>query len=283
MSLVLGKKITTYPDTYSAASHELLQCFPRSQQRAHLPLDPLAPLPFQGCDWWNHYEMGWLDAATGWPQQAFLRLEIPASSPNLIESKSLKIYLGSFANSLMSREQLQEHICADLSLKAGVPITVIVEPWGSTLFHNIASHQAPWVNLSEIEIPCEHYTYEASLLDAGLKPLDKVASEQYFLFPAFRSNCLVTGQPDWAHIFVRYMPDKTTVSPEALLRYLVSFRQHQEFHEHCVERIFCDLFQRLNPRDLVAYGAFFRRGSLDINPVRSMGALCAQWARQPYH
>lgn len=282
MSLHLGKKITDYPDLYTSESVTLLQSFPRSQQRCLLPLSDLL---FHGVDWWNHYEMQWLDDATGWPKQAFLQLEIPAHSPNLIESKSLKLYLGSFSNSLLSESDLVSKITHDLSVKAGAPVQVKLETFGSDKFKSLAEMPQGIVDLGKLNCECSVYHYQPEFLNDGLVELRHSPKQQHFFFNAFRSNCLVTGQPDWAHIFISHMPNKIDLSPEALLRYLVSFRQHQEFHEHCIERIFCDLYSRLEPQDLTVYGAFFRRGSLDINPIRSLKPLTsvARWARQPYH
>lgn len=276
--MILGQKVTSYPDLYDSSAVTLLVPIARGPQRAHLSLPE-----FHGCDWWGHYEFSWLDASTGWPTHCFLQLEIPAQSPFIIESKSLKLYLGSFANSLMSQEQVIQTITTDLSAHAQAPVTARLIAFSDPIFAQTDTRHlsAPWQDLNALDLSCDTYDYDPSLLEFGKKDLHDEPSLRYFVFRAFRSNCLVTGQPDWAHVAIT--TNASTLCENSLLRYLTSFRQHQEFHEHCVERIFSDLFLKYRPSILTVYGAFFRRGSLDINPIRSLTPITEHWSRLAYH
>lgn len=280
--MILGQKVTSYPDYYDKKSCNLLQPIPRSLQRAKLPL-PEQDLSFFGCDWWGHYEFSWLDARTGWPVHCFLQLEIPANTPFIIESKSLKLYFGCFTNSLFTREQVVSIIEKDLSAQAGGPIKARLYDFSHEIFSGIKLPQGLSITeLDQLATSCDVYEYEPGLLRRAPDP---ECGEQLFVFRSFRSNCLVTGQPDWAHMFITIRPSakRSGICGQSLLRYLTSFRQHQEFHEHCVERIFCDIFQKYTPSNLTVYGAFFRRGALDINPIRSLQPLTQSWQRLAYH
>lgn len=280
--MILGQKVINYPDYYDKKSCDLLQPIARSLQRAKLPIVE-AELSFFGCDWWGHYEFSWLDAQTGWPIHCFLQLEIPATTPFILESKSLKLYLGCFANSLFTHEQIVSVVESDLSFKAGGHIKATLYDFRHEIFSEIKSQQSPsLIELDQIEIYCDTYEYNPGLL----KPAhSRECLEQRFAFRSFRSNCLVTGQPDWAHMFITICPSEESkgICAESLLRYLTSFRLHQEFHEHCVERVYCDIVKQYAPSSLTVYGAFFRRGSLDINPIRSSQPLTQSWERLPSH
>lgn len=280
--MILGQKVTSYPDYYDKKSCDLLQPIPRSLQRAKLPIAH-EELSFFGFDWWGHYEFSWLDAVTGWPTHCFLQLEVPAHTPFIIESKSLKLYFGCFANSLFTQEQVISVIEKDLSAKAGGPIQARLYNFKDENFSSIVKQQdQKFIELDLLTTSCDSYEYEPNLLKSTLAV---GCAEQRFAFRSFRSNCLVTGQPDWAHMFITMQPsiEAHGICSESLLRYLTSFRQHQEFHEHCVERVFCDIMQKYAPANLTVYGAFFRRGSLDINPIRSLQPVAQSWQRLPYH
>jgi 7-cyano-7-deazaguanine reductase len=282
MAHILGKKITLYPDLYGPETPSLLQPIARSLQRHTLPLSNSHFWPYYGTDWWCHYEMSYLEASTGWPVHGFLQIAIPAQSPFIIESKSLKLYLGSFANTLITRHDLLEKITLDLSHKAEDKVVISFHVSSAPLFVTNVADNGERLDLSSIDVPCSCYDYNPGLLE--LKPPLKREWQRFF-FGCFRSNCLVTAQPDWAHIFIDILPQTkgSTVTPQSLLRYLTSFREHQEFHEHCVERIFCDLLSAISPENLTVYGAFFRRGCLDINPIRSLSPITEHWQRLPYH
>lgn len=248
---LLGKD-TDYPTQYQP---DVLFPIARVQARekyAHVP--GIA----QGKDWWHVFEISWLNAA-GVPQVAIGRLELPASSPNLIESKSLKLYFNSLNfHRFESRESFIATVQQDLSQAAGSTVTL-------TLFHvdelQIAKPQG--ICLDDLAP-----TRLAQHPDASLLQFDS-ATEQVEIqlySHLLRSNCPVTGQPDWGTVFIRYQGKKPCYS--SVLAYIISYRQHNGFHEQCVEQIFADLWQHLQPEKLMVYAAYTRRGGLDINPCR---------------
>jgi 7-cyano-7-deazaguanine reductase len=253
-SLSLGKT-TQYTETYSP---ELLQGVPRSMNREELDL--LNELPFNGVDRWNGYELSWLNPK-GKPQVAILQCEVPASSVNLIESKSFKLYLNSFNQSkFVSSEQVQSLISQDLSACAKEHVKVkIFNPHEFKSF-NLSTLDA--FSLDEIDIEIDNYQLRPDVLFTHDEMI-----EESLCSDLLKSNCLITNQPDWGSVFIRYQGQK--IDHEALLRYLISFRQHNEFHEQCVERIFCDIMRYCHPKLLTVYARYTRRGGLDINPFRS--------------
>lgn len=253
-SLSLGKT-TQYTEIYSP---ELLQGVPRSMNREELDL--LNELPFNGVDRWNGYELSWLNLK-GKPQVAILQCEVPASSVNLIESKSFKLYLNSFNQSkFVSSEQVQSLISQDLSACAKEHVQVkIFNPHEFKSF-NLSTLDA--FSLDEIDIEIDNYQLRPDVLFTH----DEIIEES-LCSDLLKSNCLITNQPDWGSVLIRYQGQK--IDHEALLRYLISFRQHNEFHEQCVERIFCDIMRYCSPKLLTVYARYTRRGGLDINPFRS--------------
>ncbi|WP_340677646.1 NADPH-dependent 7-cyano-7-deazaguanine reductase QueF [Paraglaciecola sp.] len=253
-SLSLGKT-TQYTEIYSP---ELLQGVPRSMNREELDL--LNELPFNGVDRWNGYELSWLNLK-GKPQVAILQCEVPASSVNLIESKSFKLYLNSFNQSkFVSSEQVQSLISQDLSAYAKEHVQVkIFNPHEFKSF-NLSTLDA--FSLDEIDIEIDNYQLRPDVLFTH----DEIIEES-LCSDLLKSNCLITNQPDWGSVLIRYQGQK--IDHEALLRYLISFRQHNEFHEQCVERIFCDIMRYCSPKLLTVYARYTRRGGLDINPFRS--------------
>jgi 7-cyano-7-deazaguanine reductase len=248
-------KTTQYTETYSP---ELLQGVPRSMNREELDL--LNELPFNGVDRWNGYELSWLNPK-GKPQVAILQCEVPASSVNLIESKSFKLYLNSFNQSkFVSSEQVQSLISQDLSACAKEHVKVkIFNPHEFKSF-NLSALDA--FSLDEIDIEIDNYQLRPDVLFTHDEMI-----EESLCSDLLKSNCLITNQPDWGSVFIRYQGQK--IDHEALLRYLISFRQHNEFHEQCVERIFCDIMRYCHPKLLTVYARYTRRGGLDINPFRS--------------
>ncbi|MFT5312191.1 MAG: 7-cyano-7-deazaguanine reductase [Paraglaciecola sp.] len=252
--LSLGK-ISRYHEYYAP---ELLQAVPRSLNRAELHLPN--GLPFYGADRWNGYELSWLNTK-GKPQIAILQALVPATSKNLIESKSFKLYLNSFNQSkIESLDSLQRTLCKDLSACAGEHVQLKL--FNPRQFSEL--QLATWDSqcIDELDIEVDNYQLEPSYLRTQGELVSETLSSDLL-----KSNCLITNQPDWASILIRYHGQ--AINREGLLRYLISFRQHNEFHEQCVERIFCDLMEHCNPQKLSVYARYTRRGGLDINPFRS--------------
>lgn len=248
----LGRE-TAYPDRYDAS---LLFPIQRAVARAEIGIDDTA-LPFIGHDGWNAYELSWLDGR-GKPKVAVARFTVPADSPNLIESKSFKLYLNSFNNERVEdADALRQRIETDLSAAAGAPVTAYFELPGFAADEKSAS-------IDDLDIAIDHYgPPKADFLQADAD----IMVEETLRSALLKSNCPVTGQPDWADLLIRYRGPR--LDREGLLRYLVSFRDHREFHEQCVERIFIDVLGRCQPLSLSVEARYTRRGGLDINPWRA--------------
>jgi len=247
---------SAYPDQYDPAQ---LHAIPRALGRQEIGVDD-ARLPFYGVDIWNAYELSWLDQR-GKPQVALMELRVPANSPNIVESKSLKLYLGSFNQwSVASREALAETIAADVGATVGASVSVILR--GLDEGTEFAVRNLPGRCIDELDVTPTRYTVDASLLICG----DKVVTES-LTSHLLRSCCPVTGQPDWASVVIEYTGPE--IDAAGLLGYLISFRNNQEFHEQCVERIFMDISARCAPEQLRVYARYTRRGGIDINPLRS--------------
>lgn len=253
--LSLGQQ-SAYISQYTPS---LLQPVPRSLNRDDLGLR--GELPFQGGDVWTLYELSWLNAK-GKPVVAIGEVFVPATSPNLIESKSFKLYLNSFNQTRCdSLEAVQALLVQDLSGCAGAPVSV-------TLFtldqapHQIA--QLPGECIDSLDIEVDGYEFDETLLQgaAGHEIVEETLHSHLL-----KSNCLVTSQPDWGSVVIHYRGPR--LDREKLLRYLISFRQHNEFHEQCIERIFTDLKHFCAPEQLTVHARYTRRGGLDINPFRS--------------
>ncbi|MGS2719936.1 NADPH-dependent 7-cyano-7-deazaguanine reductase QueF [Paraglaciecola aestuariivivens] len=252
--LNLGKA-TDYIESYSP---ELLQAVPRSMNRAELNLTE--SLPFTGTDRWNGYELSWLNLK-GKPQVAIMRCEVPASSPDLIESKSFKLYLNSFNQSRFeSSEQVKNLLIQDLSLCAKGKVTVNL--FSAQQFNQLQLGSMAAESIDELDIEIDNYQLNTNYLTVAENEVEETLTSDLL-----KSNCLITNQPDWGSVFIRYQGKQ--INREGLLRYLISFRQHNEFHEQCVERIFCDIFNSCKPQKLSVYARYTRRGGLDINPFRS--------------
>ncbi|MFT5276754.1 MAG: 7-cyano-7-deazaguanine reductase [Glaciecola sp.] len=270
--LSLGK-IVEYAQEYD---NSLLQRVPRALSRDAIKLP--SKLPFHGHDIWNGYELSWLNPK-GKPQVAILRCEVPITSPNLIESKSFKLYLNSFNQSkFSSADAVSKTLQTDLSVCAGEPVTVTVIPSSAFDAIRFGTFEGTCIDGLDIDISDFDIT-PALLLESGRSqnssasdsaesksPTADVVSET-LVSHLLKSNCLITNQPDWGSILIKYSGKQ--ISHEGLLRYLISFRQHNEFHEQCVERIFYDILQQCKPEKLTVYARYTRRGGLDINPFRS--------------
>lgn len=248
----LGRHVA-YPDHYDPT---LLQPIPRAQARAALGLAEAA-LPFVGHDRWQAFELSWLDAR-GKPRVACASFTVPAASPCLIESKSLKLYLNSLNGCRFGdADAVRERIAADLGTAAGAPVTVDFD-----LAPFVSAPQGD--SLDTLDIAIDHYgPPEPALLAANATD----AVEETLTSALLKSNCPVTGQPDWAELTLAYRGPR--IERAGLLRYLVSFRDHAEFHEQCVERIFRDVLARCAPQALSVEARYTRRGGLDINPWRA--------------
>ncbi|MGF1695037.1 NADPH-dependent 7-cyano-7-deazaguanine reductase QueF [Vibrio kyushuensis] len=254
--LTLGQK-TQYTNQYDAS---LLQPVPRSLNRDDLNLGD--SLPFLGCDIWTMYELSWLNS-NGLPQVAVGEIAIPATSANLIESKSFKLYLNSYNQTKFSNwEEVSERLRTDLSACAGESVALNIYPVTDYTDQPIVSMQGDCIDNQEIEI--NSYDFDETLLENSIS--EEVVDETLHSH-LLKSNCLITNQPDWGSVEIQYQGQK--INREALLRYIVSFREHNEFHEQCVERIYTDIMKYCQPTKLTVYARYTRRGGLDINPYRS--------------
>ncbi len=265
---VLGKA-TDYPDQYDAS---LLFPIARAPMRGELGI--AGNLPFLGADMWSAFELSWLNPR-GKPQVALAHFTVPCESTNLIESKSFKLYLGSFNNTrFVDVQAVKTRLREDLSeaawrgsagAEAQAPASSIgVQLLGPELFDRQPIHELDGLNLDRLDIECTEYAPAPGLLKtlADEPPVTEVLTSRLL-----KSNCPVTGQPDWASVQISY--SGAPMEQESLLRYLVSFRNHNGFHEACVERIFMDLWTYCRPHKLAVYARYTRRGGLDINPFRT--------------
>src|SRR5688572_19779109 len=259
----LGKPVH-YADQYDAS---LLYPLTRAPKREEIGLT--GALPFFGADLWTAFELSWLNPR-GKPQVALAHLTVPCESVNIIESKSLKLYLGSFSNTVLpSADEVRERLRRDLTEAAWRGAPAVAASVGVRLllpeaFDREAVHELDGLSLDRLDIECTDYQPAPQLLAAAF---DEPPVEETLTSNLLKSNCLVTGQPDWGSIQVRYAGPQ--INQEGLLRYLVSFRNHNEFHEQCVERIFMDVWRRCKPSRLAVYARYTRRGGLDINPLRT--------------
>ena len=258
----LGKP-TEYRSDYAP---ELLYPIPRQLKRAELGI-AAGTQPFVGADIWNAYELSWLNPR-GKPVVAVGSFRIPADSPNLIESKSFKLYLNSFNQTVFADlAAVVTTLQRDLSAAAGAPVTAKIEDLRGRPQNVIEYPQG--IALDELDIDCTDYQPMPELLSTVNAP-ETEKTEETLYSHLLKSNCLVTGQPDWGMLVVRYRGP--AIDREGLLRYVVSFRAHNEFHEQCVERVFCDLMARCRPQELAVWARYTRRGGLDINPFRASHA-----------
>lgn len=252
----LGKQ-TAYADRYNP---RVLFPIPRADKRAEIGV--AETLPFHGVDIWNAYELSWLDRR-GKPHVALAEFHVPASSPHIIESKSFKLYLNSFAQERVAdAATLSSTLMHDLSAAAGAVVNVqLREARGPSL--PVAELDGELLDALDIGID----SYGPPDPDFLLADHSATPVAETLVSHLLRSNCPVTGQPDWGSVQISYRG--APIDHAGLLRYLVSFRTHNEFHEQCVERIFVDLSQRCAPVQLSVYARYTRRGGLDINPFRS--------------
>lgn len=252
----LGRE-TAYASEYDPG---LLFPIARAETRATLGLG--GELPFFGVDLWTGYEVSWLDLQ-GKPQVALAQFRIPCDSDCLVESKSFKLYLNSFNQSRFAdREAVRSRMVRDLSRAAGGEVALELSAMNST---QLAIAEPEGHCLDDLPVTIERYHPFPEYLQAA----DETVEETLYS-DLLKSNCPVTGQPDWATVQIDYRGGR--IERAGLLRYIISFREHQDFHEHCVERMFVDISERCRPEYLSVYARYTRRGGLDINPFRSSRA-----------
>ena len=252
----LGKQ-SEYPASYTPS---LLCAIPRSFGRDALHIDN-DNLPFAGVDIWNAYELSWLDER-GKPQIAVAELQFPCTSTAIIESKSLKLYLGSFNGTRFDGVlDVQKTLESDLSINAKASVAVKLSTLDQCPQQAIGTLQGE--SLDDLSVTIDAYQPDPSLLSISSQQHRHESVHTHL----FRSLCPVTGQPDWASVYIAY--SGRGIDRSALLRYLISYRDHQDFHEQCVERIFLDINEATQPERLTVYARYLRRGGLDINPFRS--------------
>lgn len=250
----LGQDVS-YPDSYDPG---LLFPIDRAANRRSLEI----PGPWHGADIWNAYEVSWLNQK-GKPTAALARFVFPQESPMLIESKSFKLYLNSFNEERFDNAQAVCGIMTrDLSQATGAPVRIALNELGQA--DRLSCQALEGVNIDGADIEITAYEPAPGLLRC--LPSGEVTSET-LVSELLKSNCPVTGQPDWGSVQVRYTGPR--IDREALLAYIVSLRRHTEFHEHCVEKMYCDIWHACKPRSLMVYARYTRRGGLDINPWRS--------------
>ena len=264
----LGKS-STYVDQYDAA---LLFPIARRPKRDEIGLT--GTLPFFGADLWTAYELSWLNPR-GKPQLALARITVPAESTHIVESKSVKLYLNSFNNSVFAdaaavQTRLREDLSAAVWQGGAVMSSVGVQLVLPQDFDKEPVHELDGLNLDRLDLECSHYQPAPELLTAQMNeaPVTETLTSQLL-----KSNCLVTGQPDWGSVRISYTGPQ--IDQAGLLQYIVSYRNHNEFHEQCVERIFMDIWRACKPSKLEVYARYTRRGGVDINPWRTSHPMAA--------
>ncbi len=260
-------KTSSYIDQYDAA---LLFPIPRSEKRAEIGIT--GQLPFMGADLWTAFELSWLNAK-GRPQVAICHVTIPCESPFIAESKSVKLYFNSFNNTKFSgsnhgADEVRETIALDIGAAVfNVPRgerRVGVRMINVDAFSNEHVQELDGVLLDRLDVECTHYTPAPHLLHAAT---DEQPVSETLVSHLLKSNCLVTGQPDWGSVQITY--NGPQIDQGSLLQYIVSFRNHNEFHEQCVERIYTDIWKHCKPTTLSVFARYTRRGGVDINPFRT--------------
>ena len=256
-------RASAYVDQYDAS---LLFPIPRRVKRQEIGID--GTLPFLGADLWTAFELSWLNPR-GKPQVALAHITVPCESVNIIESKSFKLYLNSFNNTRFAdAAEVLARLKADLNeavWRGGVVLSSVgVKLIAPEMFDREPIYEFDGLSLDRLDVECSRYQPAPDLL--AVDPEEAPVSE-VLVSNLLKSNCLVTGQPDWGSVQISYTGQP--IVQEGLLQYLVSFRNHNEFHEQCVERIFTDLWTRCKPLKLSVYARYTRRGGLDINPFRT--------------
>jgi 7-cyano-7-deazaguanine reductase len=251
----LGKK-SQYINEYDVS---LLYPIPRAINRNNIQVPE--NLPFKGVDIWNAFEISWLNVK-GKPVIAIAEIMIPCTSPNIVESKSLKLYLNSFNQTKFdSQKNVQQTIQKDLS--AGFGEAIFVTMISQQEFNLLEIKDFEGICLDDLDVEIDNYQIDTSTLHSD----ESIRTEETVFSHLLKSNCLVTGQPDWLSVSIKYSGSK--IDHEGLLKYIISFRNCNEFTEQCIERIYMDLSKHCSPDKLTVYGRSTRRGGLDINAFRS--------------
>ncbi|MDR2711280.1 MAG: NADPH-dependent 7-cyano-7-deazaguanine reductase QueF [Burkholderiales bacterium] len=255
-------KTSVYAEHYDAS---LLFPMARSLGRTEIGIDSDLPLPFYGADFWNAYELSWLEPS-GKPCVALAHITVPATSPNLIESKSLKLYLNSFNQTVFSSaDEVHDCLARDLAAAADAKVAVELILPEQFLAQGVASFEG--FLLDTLPVSMDTYLPHPEFLSAQT---DAAVVTETLTSYLLKSNCPVTGQPDWGSLQIAYTG--YPINHEGLLKYIVSLRRHNGFHEQCVERIFMDVKRRCSPLRLSVYARYTRRGGIDINPFRASHA-----------
>ena len=256
----LGKTVN-YSGRYDASV-----LYPIARVDKRLEIGIAQSLPFSGVDIWNAYEFSWLDSR-GKPKVALIEFRVPATSPNIIESKSFKLYLNSYMQTRFAdTEVMRQQIVRDLSHAAGANVSVMLVTVNAVASAEIELLEGTLID----DLPIDIDSYgppNTKYLSADTE----IISDEILVSHLLKSNCPVTGQPDWASLQIRYRGPR--LDRGGLLRYLISYREHNEFHEQCVERIFIDILRECSPQRLAVYARYTRRGGLDINPFRASHGL----------
>ena len=268
-------KATAYPDQYAP---QTLFPIARQPQRSELGMTAGTALPFTGADLWTGYELSWLNPR-GKPQVALVQVAVPCETPCIVESKSFKLYLNSFSNSrFASADEVRQRIAADVGAAVWQPVASVSQQASggappSTVgvrlvlpeqFAAQSVQELEGLSLDRLDVECSDYQPAPHWLRADTA---ESAVTETLTSHLLRSNCPVTQQPDWGDIQISY--SGAPIDQEGLLRYIVSLRNHNGFHEHCVERIFMDILRHCRPSRLTVYARYTRRGGLDINPLRT--------------
>ena len=268
-------KATAYPDQYAP---QTLFPIARQPQRSELGMTAGTALPFTGADLWTGYELSWLNPR-GKPQVALVQVAVPCETPCIVESKSFKLYLNSFSNSrFVSADAVRQRISEDVGVSVWQPVASVSQQASggappSTVgvrlvlpeqFAAQSVQELEGLSLDRLDVECSDYQPAPHWLRADTA---ESAVTETLTSHLLRSNCPVTQQPDWGDIQISY--SGAPIDQEGLLRYIVSLRNHNGFHEHCVERIFMDILRHCRPSRLTVYARYTRRGGLDINPLRT--------------
>ena len=254
-SMLLGR----YTPPVREYSPGILHAIPRQAARKGLGLQET--LPFYGVDQWHAYEMSWLDAH-GKPRVCVGRFSVPASSPNIVESKSFKLYLNSLNNArFINADEVRKTVITDISDVVGEGVELELLALDDPSLTGLVL-QGESLDLLPVVAWSGEPKAEQIQLHAEHRVVDEVVYSHLL-----RSLCPVTGQPDWATVWIHYCG--AALDHSSLLQYIIAYREHQEFHEQCVERMFCDISSRCEPQFLQIQAFYTRRGGLDINPFRT--------------
>ena len=253
-------------DVHYVGQYDASLLFPISRADKREEIGIAEPLPFSGVDIWNAYEFSWLDAR-GKPKVALIEFRVPVTSPNIIESKSFKLYLNSYMQTRFAdTEVMRQQMARDLSQAAGAHVSVMLVTVNAVAGAEIDVLEGTLID----DLPIDINSYgppNANYLSTD----SEIITDEILISHLLKSNCPVTGQPDWASLQIRYRGPR--LDRAGLLRYLISYREHSEFHEQCVERIFMDISRQCSPQRLAVYARYTRRGGLDINPFRASPGL----------